>query len=123
MSHTEPWESWHMTNSGEEGQEAEQIRESRPVNIWYVVHRERIDNEDKYVTTDGKGTKPKIMTQTQALTQLVHTDGMRTTHRRAAKTMRKSAIQTAEGTAVVWSLKASTLKQTEVLSSTRDTQS
>jgi hypothetical protein len=29
--------------------------------------------------------------------------------------MRKAAIQTAEGTAVVWSIKAITLKQTEVL--------
>ena len=75
----------------------------------YVVHRERIANEDKYVTTDGKGTKPKIMTQLQAVAQLAHTDGTRTTHRRAAKTMRKSAIQTAEGTAVVWSFKTSTL--------------
>jgi hypothetical protein len=71
-----------------------------------VVHRERIANEDKYVTTDGKGTKPKIMTQLQALAQLAHTDGMRRTNRRAAKTMRKSAIQTAEGTAVVWPIKA-----------------
>ena len=47
----------------------------------YVVHRERIDNKDKYVTTDGKGTKPKIMTQTQVCAQLVRTDGMRMTPR------------------------------------------
>jgi hypothetical protein len=81
----------------------------------YVVHRERIANEDKYVTTNGKGTKPKVMTQLQALAQLAHTHDMRTSHRRAAKTIRKAAIQTTEGTAVVWSIKASTLKQTEVL--------
>jgi hypothetical protein len=55
------------------------------------------------------------MTQQQALTQLAHTDGMLMTHRRAANTMRKAAIRTTEGTAVVWSIKASTLKQTEVL--------
>jgi len=53
--------------------------------------------------------KPKILTQTQACAQLVHTDGMRKTHHRNAKTMRKSAIRTTTGIAVVWSVKASTL--------------
>jgi hypothetical protein len=81
----------------------------------YVVHRERIDDKDKYVTTDGKGMKPKILTQTQACAQLVHTDGMRKTHHRNAKTMRKSAIRTTTGIAVVWSIKASTLEQTKIL--------